>query len=222
MLILIYRPFFIWRWHAKLRQHPLALRAQAVCTKQAADINEIFRVYGRLFNFHYQSYLISYCVYTAATIDVRLVRHDDRTVAESATDRLAVTLQMLETEIKQTPGIRRSIEIIRSHLGNNGSPDPRLQEAKNQSADPPEKEQWSGEPPDPGEKTMHRTQGPDLYTWSGATVVSEQLELPLIDGLSPFIDPNIELPSAGMDWSVDDSGGGFVPDMAHWGDFGSL
>lgn len=117
MLILIFRPFFIWRWRANLRDHPLAIRAQAVCTEQAADVNEIFRAYGRLFNFQYQSYLVSYCVYTAATIDVRLMRHEDRSLAEKAADRLVVTLRMLETELKQTPGIKRSIEIIRSHLG---------------------------------------------------------------------------------------------------------
>lgn len=116
MLILIFRPFFIWRWNNHLRDHPLALRAQVVCTEQAADVNEIFRAYGRLFNFEYQTYLVSYCVYTAATIDVRLIRHEDRDLAEKAANRLVVTLRMLETELKQTPGIKRSIEIIRCHL----------------------------------------------------------------------------------------------------------
>ncbi|KAL4928304.1 uncharacterized protein BDV17DRAFT_291794 [Aspergillus undulatus] len=117
ILILIFRPFFTWRWHSRLKEHPLSLRAQAVCTAQTAAVDEIFRAYGHLFNFQYQSYLVSYCVYLAATIDVQLMKHEDRTVSEMAADRLVVTLQMLETEVKQTPGIRRSIEIIRSHLG---------------------------------------------------------------------------------------------------------
>ncbi|GAT25275.1 CHA4 activatory protein [Aspergillus luchuensis] len=80
-------------------------------------VNELFRAYGRLFNFEFQSYLISYCVYTAATIDVRLAQHNNKRLAHMAIDRLAVTLHMLETEVKQTPGMRRSIEIIHSHIG---------------------------------------------------------------------------------------------------------
>lgn len=116
MLILIFRPFFMWQWRINFRGHPLALRAHEVCTEEAADVNELIRAYGRLFNFRYQSYLISYCVYTAATIDVRLIRHQDKSIAQQAADRLVITLRMLETEVKQTPGIKRSIDIIRSHL----------------------------------------------------------------------------------------------------------
>ncbi|RAH53130.1 CHA4 activatory protein [Aspergillus piperis CBS 112811] len=134
VLILLYRPFFVWLWHPNLQNNPLALRAQVVCTEQAMRVNELFRAYGRLFNFEFQSYLISYCVYTAATIDVRLAQHNNKRLAHMAIDRLAVTLHMLETEVKQTPGMRRSIEIIHSHIGQRWSLKEQMQQPQASSS----------------------------------------------------------------------------------------
>ncbi|KAJ5108442.1 hypothetical protein N7456_005117 [Penicillium angulare] len=116
MLILIYRPFFAWSRHERLKDHPLAHRAQQVCTEEATKVNEHFRRYGQTFNFQNQTYLASYCVYTAATVDIQQIRHEDTTLATAAATRLSVTLNMLESEAKQTPGIKRSIDIIKSHL----------------------------------------------------------------------------------------------------------
>lgn len=116
MLILIFRPFFGWSLHSKLQGHALAVRAQKVCTEEATKVNEFFRQYERAFNFQNQTYLVSYCVYTAATIDIQQIRHEDPVLATAATNRLSTTLKMLESEAKQTPGIKRSIDIIKSHL----------------------------------------------------------------------------------------------------------
>lgn len=116
MLILIFRPFFAWSRHNRLQTHPLAQRAHQVCIEEANRVNEHFRRYGRSFNFQNQTYLVSYCVYTAATIDIQEIRHEDPALAQAAAGRLATTLKMLETEAKQTPGIKRSIDIIKSHL----------------------------------------------------------------------------------------------------------
>lgn len=116
MLILIFRPFFGWSRHEKLQGHALAKRAQQVCTEEASKVNEFFRQYGRTFNFQNQTYLLSYCVYTAATVDIQQIRHEDAQLASAAANRLSTTLKMLESEAKQTPGIKRSIDIIKSHL----------------------------------------------------------------------------------------------------------
>ncbi|KAJ5280484.1 hypothetical protein N7478_005856 [Penicillium angulare] len=116
MLILIYRPFFAWSRHERLKDHPLAHRAQQVCTEEATKVNEHFRRYGQTFNFQNQTYLASYCVYTAATVDIQQIRHEDTYLATAAATRLSVTLKMLESEARQTPGIKRSIDIIKSHL----------------------------------------------------------------------------------------------------------
>jgi hypothetical protein len=214
MLILIFRPFFIWRWHAELRQHPLALRAQIVCTEQAADVNELFRAYGRLFNFQYQSYLVSYCVYTAATIDVRLMRHDDKTIAEMAANRLVITLQMLETEAKQTPGIRRSIEIIRSHLNPQWFSESRGQSDRQPQSHTTALSQHQQRTPPP---TLEEQSVP---TPSIHSTVGESSDLPLFETMQAFINPELPIETSWLGWNLDDFGGGFVPDMAHWSSLG--
>lgn len=116
MLILLFRPFFGWSLHSKLQDNALAVRAQKVCTEEATKVNEFFGQYERAFSFQNQTYLVSYCVYTAATIDIQQIRHECPALATAAANRLLTTLNMLESEAKQTPGIRRSIDIIRSHL----------------------------------------------------------------------------------------------------------
>lgn len=198
-----------------------------MCTEQAAGVNDFFRAYGRLFNFQYQSYLISYCVYTAATIDVRLVRHDDKTLAEMAAGRLAVTLRMLETEVKQTPGIKRSIEIIRSQIGeprpsnaqssaqrSSRLPDASSAHRAKQTSMPLETMMDSLQQPAPPPSTVHET---SLY--GSERVVAESPPLPLSEGLRNVLDPNLPLEPGWLDWNMDDLGGGFVPDMAYWSFF---
>ncbi|PCG96150.1 Transcription factor [Penicillium occitanis (nom. inval.)] len=272
MLILIFRPFFIWRWNTHLHDHPLALRAQVVCTEQAADVNEIFRAYGRLFDFQYQTYLVSYCVYTAATIDVRLIHHDDRNLAEKAADRLVVTLRMLETELKQTPGIKRSIEIIRSHLGQQRLPvlNENVGDARETTSAHHHQQQQQSR----GEKWQsHKISPSPSASASYTTIQQPQQKLPLphhphphphhpsrlhqttemYDHHNPFtnlqpessetmtplplntnttnninstnnniqehtyIDAQMQrMDMSWVDWNVDDSSGGFAPDMAYW------
>ncbi|KAL4881368.1 fungal-specific transcription factor domain-containing protein [Aspergillus karnatakaensis] len=236
ILILTYRPFFAWRWHVKLREHPLALRAQAVCIEQTIDVNKLFRAYGRLFNFQYQSYLISYCVYTAATIDVQLMQHDDKAVAEVASDRLSITLQMLETEVKQTPGIRRSIEIIRSTLDPQWSSGSQLwTDSRNQRNTLSDKRNRPYFRPLAARtdiaRMQHQLHTPlptaeeqGLYTPSVEDTVAERTDLPLIDGMQQLVDmnPDMQIETSWLGWNLDDYdfGGGFVPDMAYWGSFG--
>ncbi|QRD83688.1 nitrogen assimilation transcription factor nirA [Aspergillus flavus] len=224
VLILLYRPFFIWCWDAELQRHPLALRAQIVCTEQAAGVNDLFRAYGQLFNFQYQSYLVSYCVYTAATIDVRLARHEDKAIAEMATGRLAITLRMLETEVKQTPGIRRSIEIIRSQIGAPLASN--LQRQARRSSEVPDRgpsnrgkatgiplqsvidtlPQMVSPPP-----TMSNT---SIYGSSTECVATGPSQLPLLEMSGIVVNPNLSLESGWPDWYMNDFGGGFVPDVA--------
>ena len=219
----------MWCWDEELRQHPLALRAQTVCTEQAAGVNDLFRAYGQLFNFQYQSYLVSYCVYTAATIDVRLVRHDDKALADMATNRLAVTLRMLETEVKQTPGIKRSIEIIRTQIGATSVSDSQRQTGALSIVPEPNflsSERSTGMPLQSMIDTFPQMTSPPqtasntgLYGPPAECAVTGQSQLPLSEGIRLAMDPNLPLDSGWADWSMDDSGGGFVPDMAYWTSF---
>jgi hypothetical protein len=222
MLILIFRPFFMWQWRANLRDHPLALRAQEVCTEEAAGVNELIRAYGRLFNFRYQSYLISYCVYTAATIDVRLVHHEDKGLAQNAADRLVITLRMLETEVKQTPGIKRSIDIIRSHLDQQW-----VNNSRSLPMDTNQNCAGGSNMPSGVLASAYGSQSGQNVS-SGSLIFSNQAEhlndhvLALLPGINGGIQNTVEsqIPptdNGWIDWNIDDWGGGFVPDMSYWG-----
>ena len=116
VLILIYRPFLYWSSNPRLNSHELVPRAQRICVEETSSVNEFFKAHGRTFKFKLQTYLVSYCVYTAATIDVFLVRNENQNIADAASQRLTVTLKMLESEARQTPGMQRSIEIIKARM----------------------------------------------------------------------------------------------------------
>ncbi|KAH6962615.1 fungal-specific transcription factor domain-containing protein [Ilyonectria sp. MPI-CAGE-AT-0026] len=116
VLLLLYRPFFPWSNDARLCRNSIAIRAKAVCAEEAILVNDFFRAYGKTFKFQNQSYLISYCVYTAATIELQQIDDPDERISTMAVDRLATTLNMLETEARQTPGVRRSLDIIKLRL----------------------------------------------------------------------------------------------------------
>ena len=112
--ILLFRPFYL----SQIRQHSrdLVAHAHQTCAVAAQYVNTCFQSYGRTFQYRNQTYLLSYCVYTAATIEINEIRSTDSEIAASAMDRLKVTLQMLEAEASQTPGIRSSVDIIRSRI----------------------------------------------------------------------------------------------------------
>lgn len=93
----------------------LVRRAKKVCPQEAVVISDFFVSWGRTFKFQKQAYLVSYCVYTAATIELEQIEEsDDRDTG--AHERLSMILKMLEMEARQTPGIKRSIDIIKARL----------------------------------------------------------------------------------------------------------
>lgn len=79
-------------------------------------MNKLYERYGRAFNFGMQSYMISYCVYTAATIDVHQIQSNDDSVSSAAADRLALALQMLENAAQQAPVIKNSMDMLKAQL----------------------------------------------------------------------------------------------------------
>ncbi|KAK6371318.1 hypothetical protein LTS17_009049 [Exophiala oligosperma] len=116
MHILIYRPYFLKENTQSNKDRAIFEHASAVCSREAIAVNTIFQAYGRWFGNKNQTYLLSYCVYTAATVEVKQAIHPDPTISQMALECLATTLAMLEEEVKQTPGIRRSIDIIKMRL----------------------------------------------------------------------------------------------------------
>ncbi|CAK7216607.1 hypothetical protein SCUCBS95973_002864 [Sporothrix curviconia] len=201
-LILLYRPFFsISSSSSSSSSSPssssstsaaLKQRAREVCTAEAAKVHAFFRAYGHTFRWRNQTYLTTYCVYTAATIEVQQVRHPDPAVASQAVDRLATTLRMLEAECQQTPGIRRSIDIIKTQLGGvdlvalAGGTDPLALVPTTLVLDEP--------PPHPQPQPLPPP--PPATDLGGMDLVGSGL-------LGP----------SWLDWYMPDAGGGFIPNQ---------
>ena len=107
----------LWRPYRNLCQDSsLAQRARTTCVETAITIHGMFLLYSKTFDLSKMTYLISYCVYSAATVDVEEMRSPIQVNRESAALRLGVSLRILENEARQTPGVRRSIDIIRRQL----------------------------------------------------------------------------------------------------------
>ncbi|KAK5105677.1 hypothetical protein LTR62_002489 [Meristemomyces frigidus] len=86
------------------------------CVEQAEVMHHMFVLYGKTFNWSNMTYLVSYCVYTAATVDVAEMSSPDVTARSRAATRLGVALRLLEGEAKQTRSMRSSVDIIKRRL----------------------------------------------------------------------------------------------------------
>ena len=117
-LNLLYHTLHIILWRPYMRSDNNGLRTQAAdtCADEAQIVHSMFVMHGRSFKWTNMTYLVSYCVYTAATIEVELMKSTVWEKRVAATGRLTTSLQILENEARQTPGISRSIEIIKSQL----------------------------------------------------------------------------------------------------------
>ncbi|KAF2755984.1 hypothetical protein EJ05DRAFT_84599 [Pseudovirgaria hyperparasitica] len=115
LLILLYRPFLISS-HPRYKHPTLVRRAQRVCVEESSIVHHFIKLYQRSFRLKNQTYLISYCIFTGATIDVHDLKTPDEASAAAAAERLASKLQMLESEALLAPGLQRSADIIKMHL----------------------------------------------------------------------------------------------------------
>lgn len=147
-----------------------------------------------------------------------------------AADRLVVTLRMLETEVKQTPGIKQSIEIIQSHTRQLWTPQLQIQDrtpSEGQNAMLSERMTQIGMSLEPVlDPLPHQSALPPqipldlgLPDSSVDSTVADTPRLHLSERMRAFVDQNLQLNSDWVGWDMDDSGGGFVPDMAYWGSF---
>jgi hypothetical protein len=235
-LILLYRPFLNIPSPSStaVPQSRLVRLAHQVCTEEAAKVSAFFRAYGRTFWFRNQTYLTSYCVYTAATIEVQQVRHPDPEVSAAAVERLATTLRMLEVECMQTPGIRRSVDIIKAQL--EGQTATHVEQAQQLSSNNESLRtrdtHGSGVMMIPalvdiGRPDMGiRENGAGLShstTAAGASALQcneAALDSALLSENVPTIVTDIEanslMPESWLDWYIPDASGGFVLDAEGW------
>lgn len=114
IMILLFRPFCL---HGKkVHDAQPTQHATRVCAEEAKMVNGCFQAYGRTFQHRNQTFLLSYCVYTAATIELQQIKRSNSEDAYAASQRLDTTLKMLEAETVQTPGVRGSFDMIRSRV----------------------------------------------------------------------------------------------------------
>jgi hypothetical protein len=57
-----------------------------------------------------------YCGYNAVTVDISEMKSEDSQARNDTATWLSIALKVLEIEARQTPGIRRSIDIIKRQL----------------------------------------------------------------------------------------------------------
>ena len=62
------------------------------------------------------TYLVSYYIYTTAIINVIEIKSMDDGDLTTAATRLSLSLEALEKEVRQTPGVHRSVDIIKDQL----------------------------------------------------------------------------------------------------------
>lgn len=134
------------------------------------------------------TYLVSYCIYTAATVNVYEIKLSDKAISQAAAVKLSNSLRLLESEVKQTPGISRSISIIKDQLRT-----------------------WDGDKVDSDaqEENLNRTyyETPELSSGHPHLAQSAQ-------NIPWLLDPAIQDPISDYDFM--DIGGGFQPSSFHW------
>jgi hypothetical protein len=85
---------------------------------QAALLHDLLILYCRTFQYKAHAYLMSYCVYTAATIDIGFIRIGNAEQRHAAALRLRAALKILGAEGEHTPGLKKSISSIKQQIKN--------------------------------------------------------------------------------------------------------
>ncbi|KAF5617310.1 Formyl-coenzyme A transferase [Fusarium tjaetaba] len=86
------------------------------CVNHSKRIHAIHDLYTKSFPHRLMTYQVSYCVYTAATVDVLDMRRSEAGVRIDAARRLGMAVRTLQEEAKHTPGSGRSLDTIRRQL----------------------------------------------------------------------------------------------------------
>jgi hypothetical protein len=118
-LNLFYHTLRILAWRSSITPTtPRHTHQQAIrdCVEQSEMMHQMFMLYGTTFNWSNMTYLTSYCVYIAASVDVAVMSSLNAEVRARAAVRLGIALRLLEGEVKQTPGVKSSVNILKNRL----------------------------------------------------------------------------------------------------------
>ncbi|WWC92011.1 uncharacterized protein L201_006965 [Kwoniella dendrophila CBS 6074] len=108
---------------------PPSITASAAshCTLMAEELHQLFLLHSKTFKLRNMTYTLSWSMYSAATINAIDFQSSDPAIAAAAGPRLSMSLHVLERSSLQTPGIQRSIEIIKQRLRTPPSRGPKRQ-----------------------------------------------------------------------------------------------
>lgn len=212
------------------------------CIEHSKKVHAIHSLYSRTFPHRLMTYQVSYCIYTAATVETEeLKRASTQQEREDAAARLAAAFQILQKEASHTPGSGRSLDTIRrllstgpqrttnvgSHLqvpgaGRNGN---NHQENQNQLTTFFD-----------GRNGGERAQGPNgrdqhllpSTVQSASYSGSNNSHTRLSSGINPAVDDSSFFSMDVSSWNDDfgfggtDTGAGFHPDAFPWGSAGPM
>lgn len=89
------------------------------CVEHAKAIHAIYTLYAQTFPHRLMTYQVSYCIYTAATVEALELKSVYLLPSEQtqAASRLMAALKILQNEASHTPGSGKSLDTIRRILG---------------------------------------------------------------------------------------------------------
>lgn len=212
------------------------------CIEHSKKVHAIHSLYSQTFPHRLMTYQVSYCIYTAATVETEeLKRASTKQEREDAAARLAAAFQILQKEASHTPGSGRSLDTIRRLLStgppraaNVGSHPDRNQApalGQNGYAHQASHHQW---PPFNGRTGGER---PEQTCGRGQHALSSAIQSTpynnsntgsnnnprLASSVNPVVDDNSFFPMDVSAWDDDfsfggtDTGAGFHPDAFPWG-----
>lgn len=88
------------------------------CTMHSKEIHAIHTLYTQTFPHRLMTYQVSYCIYTAATVEAQELKSPSLTAEQrqEVAGRLVAAVRVLQNEALHTPGSGKSLDIIRRLL----------------------------------------------------------------------------------------------------------
>ena len=213
------------------------------CIEHSKKVHAIHSLYSRTFPHRLMTYQVSYCIYTAATVESEeLKRASTPQEREDAATRLAAAFRILQQEASHTPGSGRSLDTIRrllstgpprvisigQHSDHNQRPasgqDSRMQQANQQQLAPSDLqngENLTAQANGNGHHLQSSTVQTSSYNNNNSNGGSSHLRI--ASGVNPPLYENSFLPMDVDTWDDEftfggtDTGAGFHPDAFPWG-----
>lgn len=215
------------------------------CIEHSKKVHAIHSLYSQTFPHRLMTYQVSYCIYTAATVETEeLKRASTQQEREDAAARLAAAFRILQKEASHTPGSGRSLDTIRrllstgspraTNVGSHPSRNPAPASHQNGYAHQASHHQLTplngrtgGERPeqayDHGQDALSSVVQSTPYNSNNGGGNSNSHPR-FASGVNPAVDDNSFFPmDASTNWDDDfsfggtDTGAGFHPDAFPWG-----